>query len=551
MPHPNAINPKTGKRYSFDPVKQQENDLRELNTGIRILERQQAAMKARTSLLAYTRFTMPHPDDPNNVEMSLYEEELFHKAVAEALEKVVEGEIPQLIFCMPPRHGKTELATKRLASWVSGRFPTWDIAVASYSDTMAQDFGADVRTIITSKAHKQVFPGYGLRRGGTAKDNIQTTQGGRLVFVGRGGALTGRGMHIGLGDDLFKDHEEARSQAIRDQAWNWFTKVFMTRRMGRKLVILTMTRWHSDDIIGRLTDPENEHYNAEEAKRWKIIRLPAIAEEPGADNNFEKDPLGREPGEALWPARYDLDFLHSQQRLDPLGFAALYQQRPSVADGVLFRRENVRYYNKGDLPDNLNFYCGSDHAVKTGQRNDFTVMLKAGVTRQSDIYFTDCFWQRVPTDMAVAQMIAMAQGDQAPILWFAGKDHITGSIGPFLYKEMAAKQVYFNLRELPDVSDKAQKAQSFAGLFGLGKVYFPKGEPWVERAINELMAFPNGQKDDFVDAAANIGRGIRFQHGKGSPAPKKPEPKFGTLGWIKMQDKFSDQKRADEMVGGF
>ena len=544
MPHPSAINPKTGKRYNFvDPLKQQERELREINDGIRLLERKQIALQAQTSLLTYVKFTTPHPDDPNNYELSAYEDTLLHRSVAEALESVVEGDTPQLIFCMPPRHGKTQMATKHLAAWVSGKFPHWDIAVAAYNDTMAHDMGADTRAILTSKPHKQVFPGYRLRRGGTAKDNIQTDQGGRLVFVGRGGALTGRGMHVGIGDDLFKDHEEARSQAIRDQAWNWFTKVFMTRRMGRKIVILTMTRWHSDDIIGRITDPENPHYNEIEARKWKIIRLPAIAE--------DDDPLGRKPGEALWPERYDLDFLHSQQRLDPLGFEALYQQRPTVADGVLFRRENVRYYDKADLPASVNFYGASDHAVKTGQRNDFTVMLKAGVTKQSDIYLTECFWQKVPTNVAVNQMLAMARGDQKPLLWFSGKDHITGSIGPFLYKEMAEQQTYLNLRELSDVSDKEQKAQAIAALFALGKVYFPKGEPWVERAINELLSFPNGLKDDFVDALANLGRGLRFQHGKTAPMSKKEEPKFGTLSWVKMQDRWSERKRAEERVGGF
>lgn len=543
MPRPSAINPKTGKRFNFvDPVKQQERELAQLDAGIRLLERQQVAMQAQTSLLTYTRFTMPHPDDPNNVEMSLYEEALVHRSVADALEKVVGGEITQLIFCMPPRHGKTELGTKRLVAWISGKFPAWDIAVASYSDTMAQDFGADTRAILTSKAHKQVFPKYKLRRGGSAKDNIQTEQGGRIVFVGRGGALTGRGMHVGIGDDLFKDHEEARSPAMRDQAWNWFTKVFMTRRMGRKIVILTMTRWHSDDVIGRLTDPENPHYNAIEAKKWKIISLPALAE--------ENDPLGREPGKALWPERFDEDFLHSQQRLDPLGFAALYQQRPTVADGVLFRRENVRYYNKEDLPA-CNFYCSSDHAVKTGQRNDFTVMLKAGVTKNNDIFLTECFWQKVRADVAVNQMIAMARGDTRPLLWFAGKDHITSSIGPFLYKEMAAQSVYFNLKELSDVADKEQKAQAIAALFGLGKIYFPKGEPWVERAINEMLAFPNGLKDDFVDALANLGRGLRFQHGKAPPAGKKVQPKFGTLEWLRMNDRWQREKQAEQMAGGF
>src|SRR5690606_21988997 len=124
------------------------------------------------------------------------------------------------------------------------------------------------------------------------------------------------------------------------------------------LVLIIMTRWHSDDIVGRLTDPDNPHYNAVEAKGWKIINIPAIAE--------EDDPLGRKPGEALWPERYDLDFLAQQQRLDPLGFAALYQQRPTVADGVLFRRENIQRYKPDELPEDLRYYAASDHAVATG-----------------------------------------------------------------------------------------------------------------------------------------------------------------------------------------
>src|SRR5690606_33737169 len=136
---------------------------------------------------------------------------------------------------------------------------------------------------------------------------------------------------------------------------------------------------------------------------------PAIAE--------DDDPLGREPGTALWETRYGLDFLQSQQRLDPLGFAALYQQRPTVADGVLFRRENFQWYSASDLPDNLRIYCASDHAVAIGQRNDYTVLLKVGVDAQNNIWVLDMFRDKVPADKAVEAMLAMASGPQKPLLW--------------------------------------------------------------------------------------------------------------------------------------
>lgn len=547
MAHPNSINPRTGKRFNFvDPTRMADAFDQQLQS----IRRQEAALKARDSLIDYTRFTMPDPTAPNDITKSRYEDEEFHRAVARELERLINGELKnaddstcnQLIFVMPPRHGKTQLTTKSLTAWVSGKFPAWDIGVASYSDTMAQDMGADTRAILTSMQHKQVFPDYKLRRGGSAKDNIQTDQGGRLVFVGRGGALTGRGMHVGIGDDLFKDHEEARSQAVRDAAWNWFTKVFMTRRMGRKIVILTFTRWHSDDIIGRITDPENPHYNAIEAKKWKIIRLPAIAE--------EDDPLGREPGEPLWPARYDLDFLQSQQRLDPLGFSALYQQSPTVADGTLFRRETLQYYKPDELPTDLRIYCASDHAVGTNQRNDPSCFLKVGVDKQSNIYLLDCIWQRMPADEAVDKMLSMAGTGQKPLLWWAERGHISKSLGPFLRKRMQETGTYINLVEVTPAQDKETRAQSIAGRVAMGKVYFPKVSWWTEKAVNEMLAFPNGTRDDFVDALAYIGLGLGHQFGPSTVAVK-PRPREGTFQWLRDSDKAWERAKRGAAADGF
>jgi len=544
------VNPKTGLRYGFEAEqaakKAAEPSDADIGKALTLMKRQQKIHAARDHLLDFTEFTMPDPAHPNDATKSSYEAAQFHREVAAALEAVERGEIQQLIFAMPPRHGKTQLATKSFAAWMSGRHPTWNLAIASYSDTMAEDMGADTRSILTSAQFKQVFSGYSLRRGGSAKANIQTAAGGRLVFVGRGGALTGRGADCLLIDDLYKDHEEARSQTIRDQAWNWFTKVAMTRRMGRKLVIITMTRWHSDDIIGRITDPENPCYNAIEAKKWKIIRLPAIAE--------EEDPLGRAEGEVLWPERFDLDFMQSQQRLDPLGFAALYQQRPTVADGVLFRRENLQFYKMSDLPEDLRIYCASDHAVATGQRNDYTVLLKVGIDRQNNIWLLDCFRAKVPTDQAVEAMLAMAGGKQRPLLWWAERGHISKSIGPFLRKRMDETGTYINLVEVTPVGDKEQRAQSIAARVAMGKVYLPSEKPWTEKIVSELLAFPNGIHDDAVDALAYIGLGLQSQFGPGRDRAKEEKakrPEYGTLAWVKLADKWAEQERARKAAGGF
>jgi predicted phage terminase large subunit-like protein len=512
--------------------------------GRRALKRQLAIVTARTDFMAYVRFTSPDPEDMDDVTRSRYKDAPHHRAIARALEKVASGEIQQLILTMPPRHGKSELTTRKFPAWLAGRFPDQSTIVGTYNDDFAADFGAEVLNLIKSPSHRQVFPKSGLRRGGTAKDRIQMNEGGLLGFVGRGGSLTGRGAHTLILDDLIKDDKEASSQAIRDQAWNWFTKVAMTRRMGLKRVIMIMTRWHADDPIGRLTDPENPSYNATEASKWKIINLPAIAE--------KEDPLGREVGEALWPDgpdRFDLDFLESQQRLDPLGFSALYQQRPTAVDGVLFQRDDIRFYTPEQLPDKLRMYAASDHAVSILARRDYTVLLAGGVDKHGALYFTDCIWQRITSDKQVEFMLEMARTKNVQ-LWFAEKGQITKSLGPFLRKRMGETNTYFNVVEMNPAGDKEQRAQSIAARIAMGSVYFPRNAPWTERAIAEMLSFPNGVHDDFVDALSLFGLGLRSQFSARSPAKEESTiPKFGTLAWTKWLSTYQKEQRTE--TGGF
>lgn len=328
---------------------------------------------------------------------------------------------------------------------------------------------------------------------------------------------------------MIKDYEQARSKAFRDRAWEWFTKVAMTRRMGPKLVIITFTRWHQDDIIGRLTDPENEYYNRKMAEKIKVINLPAIA--------GEEDPLGREPGQPLWD-RFDLEFLEEQRTLDPLGFEALYQQRPSLMDGDLFKRESLQFFDPAEIDEReLRIYCASDHAVDTKQRSDFTCLLRAGVDKQLNIYLLDCWWQKQPTDVVVEQMLQLFRQQPAPLVWWAEKGHISKSIGPFLRKRMSETGTFGNLVEVTPAGDKVQRAQSIVGRAAMGKLFFPKGKPWVERAISEMMAFPNGLHDDFVDALAYIGLGLGSQIPVSSGSNQAKPPRYGTLSWLKAHHK--------------
>ncbi|WP_439392551.1 phage terminase large subunit [Bradyrhizobium sp. PMVTL-01] len=547
MPAPNRINQRTGKRFDFVDPAHQDAETVALRRSVAALERQAAINEARERFMPFIKFTSPDPEAPNDITRSSYKNAKHHDATARALEEVEKGNYEFLILVEPPRHGKSEQVSRKLPAWYIGRHPKENVVVSTYSDEFAEDFGENVRTLINSPAYKQVFPKVKLARGSAAKNKLKTTEGGQIFFVGRGGALTGRGAHLLICDDLIKDDKEAQSPAIRDQAWNWLTKVALTRRMGRKLVILTFTRWHSDDPIGRLTDPENPHYSARLAKTIKIINLPAIAE--------DNDPLGRMPGEPLWPDgpdKFDLPFLHQQQDLDATGFAALYQGRPSAVDGDLFKRENVRYYTKDELPETLRIYASSDHAVGLKQKNDPSCLLIAGIDNQSNIYLLDCFWQRAKTDFITEQMLTMAELKK-PLLWWAEAGHISKSIGPFLRKRMVEREVYINIREITPSQDKPTRAQSFAGRFAMGKVYFPKDALWTERAVGELLAFPNGLHDDFVDACSLIGLGLQsqFKPGKSASEKKKPQPAYGTVNWLKQHDKWTAEKKAEASARGF
>ncbi len=295
--------------------------------------------------------------------------------------------------------------------------------------------------------------------------------------------------------------------------------------MGKRLVVIIMTRWHSDDIIGRLTDPENPVYSEAEAKKWKIIRLPLIAED-------EDDPMGRATGELLWPgSSFDHEYAESLRNLDPLGYAALQQQRPTVADGVMFRRENIRFYDT--LPERLTIYGASDHAVAEKQRNDRSCFGLGGVDETDDLYILpQLTWNRSPADVAVEHMLNRLKGHK-PVIWWAEKGHISKSIGPFLRKRMLETGVWGNVVDVTPTGDKVARAQAIAARMAIGKVLLPRNAPWTERAVSELLAFPNGIFDDFVDMISLLGLGLQAQWGPGKKAKEEPEPAPYTLAWVK------------------
>lgn len=516
-----------------------EKALTELDKKIAAAKRQKLAVECRTSFIDFVKYTMPDADDPENIEESMFKDAKHHRALALVLEKVEKGHIPRLIVSMPPRHGKSELISRRFVPWLQGKDPYRNVIFATYNEDFAKDFGADVRNIMSLPQYKHVFPNFGLRKGGASKSRIQTSSGGMSVFVGRGGSITGRGGDFVILDDPIKDSIEANSPTLREQLWQWFTQVLMTRLMTASAsIVIVQTRWHEDDLIGRLTDPTNPHYSPEEAAKWKIINLPALAE--------ENDPLKRQEGELLWPERFDMEFMEAQRRLDPRGFSALYQGRPTPEDGDLFRRENIKYYNRKDLPEDLRVYAASDHAVGVDKtRNDATCLLIVGVDKNDDIYLLDAWWEKQPTDKVVDAMLNLMKRWK-PLIWWAEKGHISKAIGPFLRKRMGEEKVYCRIEEVTPVANKVQRAQSILGRMAMNKVLFPKQSVWSQKATDELLKFPNGRNDDFVDTLAWIGMGLsRLTTPGGGIIKQDTRPKVGTLAWVKWD---AAQRKKEQLI---
>lgn len=531
-------------KLSPEELQQEWAKYHALKTAVKQQLRAIKVQKARDDLIAFAELMKPDPKDPEDSELSRYQAAKHHRAIAAALEEVEAGRWMRLIINCPPRHGKSELSSRMLPAWFMGRDPYRNLIMGTYGDDFAEDFGREVREYMQSPVYKEIFPNVQLAYGSKAADRLRTTAGGNMFFVGRKGRVTGRGADLIIIDDPIKDDEEARSPAIRDKVWNWFLRTISTRLMSvsGRIVIIT-TRWHEDDIVGRLIDPNNPYYNAEEAKKWRVLDLPALAE--------DGDPLGRKVGEALWPERFTREFLEAMRAQDAVGFSALYQGRPTPETGDFFQREYIRTYGPRDLPQNLRYYAASDHATDVQSRHNFTVLLVVGVDADDNIWLVDCWWRRAKTDVVVDAMVEFMR--RYPLqMWWAERGHISKSIGPFLRKRMKEEKVFCAIDEVQPVADKRTRAQSIQGRMAMGKVFFPKFAPWYANARRELLSFDGGTYDDFVDALAHIGMGLSKQFKARKPKPAPELAKVGTLAWVKQAAALENRRRAIvTAAGGF
>lgn len=439
-----------------------------------------ARRKARAGLIEFTKYTNP-----------AYVAAPHHELIAAKLEAVERGEIKRLMIMMPPRHGKSELASRRFPAFFTGRNEGKQIIAASYNSDLANDFGREVRNIVSSSEFRALFDTT-LSQDSQAANRWHTDKGGMYVAAGVGTAITGRGADILLIDDPFKDREEADSELRRQRVWDWYTSTAYTRLMPGGAVVVINTRWHDDDLSGKLLEEQEKG-----GDQWDVLSLPAIS-------------LDNEP---LWPEWYPLERLEQIRSVLPArDWNALYQQNPIPDDGDYFKADWFGEYE--ELPENLTTYGASDYAVTDGG-GDFTEHGVIGVDANKNIYIKDWWKKQAASNVWIDSQCDLIVKHE-PLCWFGETGPIRRSIEPFLMQRMQSREAYCRVEWLASISDKPTRARPIQAMASMGKVFLPKNAPWKADLLNQLLRFPAGKYDDGVDVLSLFGRGLEFIRG-----PKK------------------------------
>lgn len=468
---------------------------------------------AHSRLIAYAGYSWPG-----------YRDAAHHRLIARHLEAVERGEIERLMIFMPPRHGKSMLASEFFPAWYLGRNPGHYVVAATYGQELADDFGRKVRDQIGDESFGRVFPGVALKGDSTASkrfhvegpsETFATAQSGAYFAVGVGGPLTGRGAHLLLIDDPVKNREEADSEKVRRRNRDWYTSTAYTRLMPGGRIVVIQTRWHEDDLSGWLL---REHGS----EGWVTLDLPAISAQ----------------GQALWPDQYPVARLEKiRTAVGPRDWSALYQQRPTPDEGAYFLKDWLRPAPSIPDPKTLQVYGASDYAV-TADGGDFTVHVVVGIDSDGRLYVLD-LWRGQKDSSVWIEAFCDLVLKWKPIEWAEENGQIRASLGPFLDRRSVERSAFVYRRQFPTKGDKAVRAQAIRGRMAMQGLYLPAEAPWRADFESELLRFPAGVHDDQVDALGLIGQ--MLDH---IAAPAAPEVEDGPT------DRYARRRRREADTAG-
>lgn len=485
---------------------------------LRAAWRQAAAQLARSEMLMFMRFMMPGGDDDLTVYQTTPQGRLF----CEIIQDVAKGKRSRMAVSIPPQHGKTIHLSTFGPAWIWGREPTARIVVATYNEDRAAELGDDFLAVVNSPLFHMVFPNFQLSKSSKSKTAMRTTAGGKLFFVGQGSGTTGKTADYFIIDDPIKDDVQVQSDDFREKLWKWFFSVAYSRGSNRTRMIVLHTRWHEDDLIGRLCDknhPERDKRYAGIAEDWEYLNIPGVIKDRkladllGLEMERQTNPrvvqqFGDEPMVALWEE--DKNLLHFSQwkRGDRRSFSALVMGEPAPEDGAYFLSDWLVEYDPQDLPPDLRYYGASDHAVSTKAERDFTVLGDVGMDKDGNVWvLPDLVWRRMDTRQTVDEFVTMFRR-RSHMIWWMEDELISKSFGPFLRERLLAEQLYPVIRGVRPSADKQTRARAMQGRMSMKTVRFPRFASWWNDARAQLLRFPYAANDDFVDFLSHIGNGL-------------------------------------------
>lgn len=453
----------------------------------------------RIALLAKRELARRHMADFVQYVDDRYCMNWHHRLLCDYLDRFVAGGIKNLMVFMPPRHGKSELVSRKLPAYIFGRDPDASIISCSYSADLAGRMNRDVQRIIDSPSYAELFPATRL-----FGKNVRSVANGTFLrnsdifeivdhrgvyrSTGVGGGITGMGGQYIIIDDPVKNREDADSPTMRNKLWDWYTSTLYTRLEKDGRILVTLTRWHEDDLAGRLLAKSQEP--GEDNIDWTILNLPAVCE------GDAKQPYDmRQDGEALWRGTFDERALRRiKVAVGSRDWLAMYQQRPTSSAGDVFKRAWWQYWKA--LPSRMSEYIQSwDCTFKNINTADYVVG-QVWAKKGADRYLLDQVRGRMTfTETLNAIRSLSAKWPQATRKLVEDKANGTAVMD-------VLKHEIPGLIPVTPVGGKVSRAYAVTAVIESGNVYVPHPTiaPWVHDFVEEHAAFPTGTHDDQVDA---------------------------------------------------
>jgi predicted phage terminase large subunit-like protein len=415
-----------------------------------------------------------------------------HAELTKQLQAVIDGKCNRLIIQIPPRHGKSLLASRLLPAAYLLAHPNRFVGITSYSAELAEGFSRNARDM-----YKQA--GGLLDQYKQAVNDWGTQGGGGLWAAGVGGAITGRSGHLLIIDDPVKNREDAESPKMMEKLWDWYTSTLYTRlEPSVGAIVVIQTRWSENDLIGQLIESE-KNVSEKGRENWTILDLPAISEDISSrpilpDHCEVIDDWRENEGLALCPQRYDIDDLERiREAIGTRDFASLYQQRPAPAGGNLFNPGWFNYYSYDTpMPEFQRVMLSVDCTFTNTSSSDYVVGAVVGQANNS-FYLLDLYRERadIVGTVSMIKMMYQRHGLSGTIIELAASGYAAYQI--------LSKSIPGLIGFKPERS-KTARAAGIVPIVEAGNVFLPASAPWLDAFINEFSLFPGSKNDDQVDA---------------------------------------------------